>query len=123
MFADDNSIDTLRQLFSECKVYLKLQKRYALLELTEKISMLLSGLILVLAGVILGMVVLFYLSLTLAFLLEETLGGLMASFALIAALNLLLIGLLYLFRRPLVINPTVKFISSLFTDTEDSPQA
>ena len=116
MFADDKSIESLRQLFHECKTYLILQKRYVRLAATEKLSILLSGFILVLMVVILSMVALFYLSFTLAYLLETFLGGLIVSFALITLLQLLLIGLLIAFRRKLIIEPTVKFLAGLFLD-------
>ena len=44
MFADDRSIENLQQLFVEFKKYLKLQKEYTKLEITEKLSILLSAL-------------------------------------------------------------------------------
>ena len=40
MFADDRSIENLQQLFVEFKKYLKLQKEYTKLEITEKLSIL-----------------------------------------------------------------------------------
>ena len=45
MFADDRSIENLQQLFVEFKKYLKLQKEYTKLEITEKLSILLSALL------------------------------------------------------------------------------
>ena len=62
MFADDKSIENMQQLFIEFKKYLGLQKEYTKLEVTEKLSKLLSTLLLVLLVVILGVVVLFHLS-------------------------------------------------------------
>ena len=81
MFADDNSIENIQQLFLEFKKYLELQKKYTQLEVAEKLTILLSTLILVLLVVILGMVALFYLSFTLAYILDPIVGGLMVSFA------------------------------------------
>ena len=70
MFADDNSIENIQQLFFDFKKYLELQKKYTQLEVAEKLTILLSTLILVLLVVILGMVALFYLSFTLAYILD-----------------------------------------------------
>ena len=42
MFADDKSIENFQQLFFEFKKYLELQKEYTKLELTEKLTILLS---------------------------------------------------------------------------------
>lgn len=114
MFADDKSVENIQQLFIEFKKYLELQKEYTKLEVTEKLSILLSTLILVLLVVILGVVVLFHLSFTLVYVLAPLVGGLIASYALIACFHVLLIILLVLFRKRLIINPTVKFIAGLF---------
>ena len=52
MFADDNSIENIQQLFFDFKKYLELQKKYTQLEVAEKLTILLSTLILVLLVVI-----------------------------------------------------------------------
>ena len=46
MFADDNSIENIQQLFFDFKKYLELQKKYTQLEVAEKLTILLSTLIL-----------------------------------------------------------------------------
>ena len=61
MFTDDKSIENIQQLFAEFKKFLVLQKEYTKLELTEKLTILLSTLIMILVLTILGMVALFYL--------------------------------------------------------------
>ena len=116
MFADDKSIENMQQLFIEFKKYLELQKEYTKLEVTEKLSKLLSTLLLVLLVVILGVVVLFHLSFTLVYILAPLVGGLMMSLALITCFHILLIVLLVLFRKKLIIDPTVKLIAELFLD-------
>lgn len=114
MFSDDKSIDRIQQLFMEMKKYVELQKEYTKLELTEKLSILLSTLILVLLVVTLSMVALFYASFMLAYILEPYVGGLMASFGIIAGFHLVLICLLVYFRKRWIINPMVKFLAELF---------
>ena len=116
MFADDKSIEKMQQLFIEFKKYLELQKEYTKLEVTEKLSKLLSTLLLVLLVVIHGVVVLFHLSVPLVYILAPLVGGLMMSFALITCFHILLIVLLVLFRKKLIIDPTVKLIAELFLD-------
>ena len=119
MFADDKSIENIQQLFIEFKKYLRLQKKYTQLEVTEKLTILLSTLVLVLVVVILGMVALFYLSFTLAYVLDPLVGGLMVSFALISCFNILLIILIVIFRKKIIINPMTKFIAGLFIDSDN----
>ena len=78
MFANDKNIDNLQQLLAELKKYAELQKDYVKLHLVEKLTILISTLILVFILLILGIIALFYLSFTLAYVLEPHVGGLMA---------------------------------------------
>ena len=119
MFATDKSIDSLRQLFAEFKKYLNLQKEYTRLEVTEKLSVLLSMLIVILLVVILGMMALFYLSFTRAGVLAPAVGGITVSFSLLAVFYALLAILLVSFRKRLIIDPMVKFIAGLFMKTPE----
>ena len=114
MFTDDKSIDNIQQLFAEFKKFLGLQKEDTQLELTEKLTILLSTLIMILVLTILGMVALFYLLFALAYILEPLVGGLMVSFGIIAGINVLLIAIIYFFRRQLIISPMVNFLANLF---------
>ena len=103
-----------QQLFFEFKKYLELQKEYTKLELTEKLTILFSTLIMILVLIILGMVALFYLLFALAYILEPLVGGLMSSFAIIAGINVVLIALVIIFRKQLIISPMVNFLANLF---------
>lgn len=114
MFSNDQNIETLQQLFVEVKKYLSLQKKYTQLEIAEKLTVLLSTLILVLIVIILSMVALFYISFTFAYWLAPVFGSIMASFALITTVIILLIIAVITFRKKLIINPMAKFIASLF---------
>lgn len=119
MFINDHSIDNIQQLFFEFRKYLDLQKKYTLLEIAEKISILVSTLILILVVIILGMMTLFFLSFTLVYILEPLVGGLVASYAIVTGIHLLLIGILFLFRKQLIINPLIKFTAGLFLKKDD----
>ena len=114
MFSNDQNIETLQQLFVEVKKYLSLQKKYTQLEIAEKLTVLLSTLILVLIVIILSMVALFYMSFTFAYWLAPVFGSIMASFALKPTVIILLIIAVITFRKKLIINPMAKFIASLF---------
>ena len=106
MFADDKSIENFQQLFFEFKKYLEL-------------TILLSTLIMIVVLIILGMVALFYLLFALAYVLEPLVGGLMASFAIIAGINILIMALVIIFRKQLIISPMVNFLANLFlTDSK-----
>lgn len=113
MFATDRTIDSLQALFTEVKHYVDLQKDYVKLDITHKLTILLSTLILIFILVVLGMIALFYLSFTLAYVLEPYVGGLTNSYAIITG-GILLIGILiYAFRQKLIIQPLTNFLANL----------
>lgn len=116
MFIDNESISNIRELIREVKKYVELQKEYTKLELTEKLTIIFSALILGVVITMLGIVVLFYLSLSFAYFLAPHVGGLIASFSIIAGMILLLMLLIYLFRKQLIINPLVNFLADVFSN-------
>lgn len=118
MFANDKNIDNLQQLFAELKQYAELQKDYIKLHLVEKLTILVSTLILVLVLVTLGVIALFYLSFALAYVLEPHVGGLMASYSIISGGIVLLIILVVIFRKRLIMQPMVNFLANLLLNDE-----
>lgn len=119
MFANDKSIENFQQLLLEVKKYIELQKEYTKLELTEKLTVLLSTLTTVLILIILGMVALFYLLLGFAYILEPLVGGLKISFIIIAGICVLLIVAVMVFRKKLIISPMVNFLARLFLNDSE----
>ena len=120
MFANDKSIETLGQLFEDCKKYILLQKEYMRLELVEKLTVLSSTCIMVVIAIILGMMALFYLSFSVAYILAPHVGGLTVSFAIITAFLLLLLAVVYVFRKQLIVRPLVRFMANLFMSSEET---
>ena len=114
MLFGEKSNESIQQLISEAKTYLDLQKDYIRLEMTEKLTVLLSTLILVLIMVVLGMVALFYFSFTLAYVLAPFVGGLMVSFGLITLFLVLVILFIYYKRERLIVSPMVNFLAKIF---------
>lgn len=114
MFTDNKPLDNLQTLYNEVKKYVELQKDYVKLDIVQKLTVLISALILILALMILGMIALFYLSFTLIYILEPYVGGLTTSYALISGGVLLLIVCIYLFRKRLIIQPLTRFLANLF---------
>ena len=118
MFTSDKTIDNLQELLKEVKHYVDLQKDYVKLDITHKLTVLLSTLILILILVVLGMIALFYLSFTLAYVLEPLVGGLTTSYAIITG-GILLIGILIYWGRQRIINqPLTKFHANLLLNDQ-----
>lgn len=116
MFANDKSIDNLTELFKEVKKYLKLQGEYVKLDLVEKLTILLSTLTLIFALIILGTMAAFYLSFMLVYVLASATGSLVAGYAIIGGILILLAFIIYRLRQKLIFQPMVNFLARLFLD-------
>ena len=97
----------------EVKKYIDLQKDYVKLDITHKLTILLSTLILILVLIVLGMLALLYLSFTLVYILEPHVGGLTISYAIITGGILLMGILIYGLRKRLIIQPLTNFLVNL----------
>lgn len=113
MFGNDKCIDSMQDLFFEVRKYLELQKDYIKLDLVEKLTIILSTLILILILIILGMIALFYLSFTFAYIIAPYVGGLTGSYAIITGIIVLIIALIYIFRKNLIIRPMTNFLAKV----------
>lgn len=116
MFANDKSIDNLTELFKEVKKYLKLQGEYVKLDLVEKLTILLSTLTLIFVLIILGTMAAFYLSFMLVYVLASATGSLVAGYAIISGILILLAFIIYRLRQKLIFQPMVNFLARLFLD-------
>ena len=116
MFANDKSIDNLTELFKEVKKYLKLQGEYVKLDLVEKLTILLSTLTLIFVLIILGTMAAFYLSFMLVYVLASATGSLVAGYAIIGGILILLAFIIYRLRQKLIFHPMVNFLARLFLD-------
>ena len=116
MFANDKSIDNLTELFKEVKKYLKLQGEYVKLDLVEKLTILLSTLTLIFVLIKLGTMAAFYLSFMLVYVLASATGSLVAGYAIIGGILILLAFIIYRLRQKLIFQPMVNFLARLFLD-------
>lgn len=120
MFANDKSIDNLTELFKEVKNYLKLQGEYAKLDLVEKLTILLSTLTLIFFLIILGTMALFYFSFMLVYVLASATGSLIAGYAIIGGVLILIALIVYRLRKQLIFQPMVNFLARLFLDNSSN---
>lgn len=104
----------IRQLVRELKAYVEMQKEYTTLELVEKLTILFSTVIFTIVLILLGMVVLFFLSFSFANLLAPYVGGMPASYAIIAGVILLFVILVIVFRKKIIVDPLANFLANLF---------
>lgn len=110
-----NMIDEIRSIFDQSKSWLRLELEYAKLTVAEKLTLLMSSLILGFVCLLLGVVVLIMLAFSLAETFRLLMNPALAYLATAGAICVLL-ALLYLLRKPLLLNPIARLITRIFFD-------
>lgn len=110
-----NIVEDIRSIFEQSKTWLQLEVEYAKLTIAEKLTTLLSALIIGFVCLLLSMVVLILLAFALAeaFMLIMNAG---LAYLATAGVICLLLALLYIFRKPVLLNPIAKLITRVFFD-------
>lgn len=119
MFSNIKNIESIGKLLLEFKKYLELQKEFVKLDATEKMTVILSAILIVTVLLLLGSIVLLFLTFALAYYLGDVLGSLSLGFGLISAFILLLTVIFYLNRNRMVIQPMARFMTKLILTKED----
>ncbi len=107
-FADD-----IRNIIRESKSWISLEIEYAKLTVAEKVTMLMSTLIIGFVCLLLGLVVLICIALALAEVFKLFLNPGLAYLS-VGGIFCLLVVLLYLFRKPILFNPIAKLLTRIF---------
>ncbi len=116
--------DNFQRLFTDAKDFVKLQADYLKVVSVEKITVLVSSLLVILVSLIFSMGIVFYLFFTLAYFLAPFVGGLAVSFGIITLIYVLLLVLLLVFRKKLIFNPVLRLLFQLiYGDRETSQNA
>lgn len=119
MFSNSKNIESIGKLLLEFKKYLELQQEFVKLDATEKMTVILSAILIVTVLLLLGSIVLLFLTFALAYYLGDVLGSLSLGFGLISAFILLLTVIFYLNRNRMVIQPMARFMTKLILTKED----
>ena len=112
-------IDELKNSVTNFKEWLTLEVEYLKLTAAEKVSILLSTVILLLLLFIVGLVVMIVFAFALVDLFNLFMPHALACVT-VGGIFLLLVGLLYLLRNPLVVSPITKLITKLFLSSKKS---
>lgn len=107
-------VENFQQLYDDVKKYIELQTEYVKVEFVEKLTILLSTLLIITLVIILAIASLFYLFFAVAYALLPIVGSLTISFLIISVVYVLLVALIFILRKKLIINPLVRFLSKLF---------
>ena len=112
MLSSDKNVETIAQLVEIIKHYLGLQKEYLKLDVIDKIVRLLTFAALVIVFVLILVAIMMYLSFALAFWLASYTETALA-FLVVGGIHLLLIIVIFIFRKKWIEKPLVRFLANL----------
>ena len=115
MLSSDKNVETIAQLVEIIKHYLGLQKEYLKLDIIDKIVRLLTFAALVVVFSVLLVAVLMYLSFAIAFWLASYMGTALA-FLVVGGIHLLLIIIVFIYRKKWIEKPLVHFLANLLLE-------
>ena len=110
-----NLIDEIRNIFEQSKTWVQLEVEYAKLTIAEKLTMLMTSLILGFVCLLFGMVILIILALSLSELYKTLMCPALAYLSTAGSI-MVLIGLLFIFKKPLLLNPLTRLMTRVFFD-------
>lgn len=105
--------DELKDLFMQGKEWAKLEVEYAKLTVAEKFTVLMSTIIIGAICLLMGVVVLIMLAFSLVELFKLMMAPALA-YLTVGGIICVLALVVYLLRRPLMLNPIARFITRLF---------
>lgn len=109
----------LKQLFVDIKNHLKLEVDYGKLTAVEKLTILLSRMAIVGLFAMIGGMAFFYLTSTIAEVVTKLSGNAWLADLVVMGILVLVMVLVYGFRKQWIIDPIARFISKLFLNSND----
>jgi len=116
---DMNDID-YKKLFAEARRFFSMEWDYTKLTAVEKLAVLLSATAFVAVVIIIGTFVLHHLFTALIGVLATALGCAWGAHLIAAALLLVLLLVVFAFKRQLIVDPVARFVSKLFLKPDDN---
>ena len=112
MLSSDKNIETIGQLIEQLKHYLGLQSEYMKLDVIDKVVRLLQAAALAIILFLILIAVLMFCALGFGMWLSQF-TGMAGAFFIVAGLHLLLFVVVYVFRKPWIERPIVRFLADL----------
>ena len=114
-----NEID-YKKLFDEARRYFSMEWDYTKLTAVEKLAVLLSAVAFVAVVIIIGTFILHYLFSALISILASAMGCAWGAHLIAAAILLVLLLVVFAFKKQLIVDPVARFVSKLFLKPEDN---
>lgn len=110
--------DELKKLVADTKEYLDIRYNLLKLELLEKLSRIISLMVLFIVTAVLVLCVLVYFSLALIFWLKELTGSFIVSFLIVGGVFAVICAVVVLCKDRFFINPIVRHLSSILFNND-----
>lgn len=116
-------IDELKDILTQSKDWVRLEVEYLKLTASEKLTILLSTAILCTISIFVAVIIIALITMALVNLFQLILSPPLACVC-VAGILLLLLGVCFLLRKQLIINPVARFITRIFFENSntDSPE-
>lgn len=112
MLSSDKNVESLARLIETLKDYIGLQKEYLKFDVIDKLVRLITALSLTIIMFVLVFAVLFYLSFAMVYWISPV-TGIACAFAIVAAMLLALLIIIFALRKPLITRPLIRFITGI----------
>lgn len=112
MLSSDKNVESLARLIETLKDYIGLQKEYLKFDVIDKLVRLITALSLAIIMFVLVFAVLFYLSFSVVYWISPV-TGMAGAFAIVAAMLLVLLIIIFALRKPLITRPLIRFITGI----------
>lgn len=109
---------SIQRIISGIKRYFCLQREFVMLSLTEKLTVILTALIVACILMLLAFVVLIFASLAISSLLAELTGSLALGYGIVAVFYLFVCLLVYANRCRWIADPMANFLATLLLNSE-----
>ena len=120
MFSSNKNIEAIEKIIIEVKQYFDLQKKYVLLDLTSKMTIILSALILSIILFLIGMMIILFIGIAGGSLLGQWFDNLAIGYGLIALFFIIIAIIIYAKRNKWITTPLTHFFAKLLIDDDYS---
>jgi hypothetical protein len=114
--------EDIKEIILEVKHYLNLQKRYLAIDAAEKTTVILSAVAIAAICLLLGAIILLFLTFALAYWIGSLLGSIPFGFLATSCIVALLLILFYCKRRAWITQPLARMMAQLFVDNKEEEE-
>ena len=113
-----------RQILNEMKSYANMRFNLIRLELLEKLSKIISLILLVVVCILISVIIFTYLSVLLLLWLNEVFSSMIPGVCIVAGIYALALAIMIIFKEKIFLNPIIGALSKIiFSDKESNKQS